>query len=468
MPLIARAQRQRLRRLAARVAHELFIARLRVESWRQRLLRPRAPRIAATACWTFPIYSQTFVHQEVVALARAGFQVRFLYSQLGPHNELAQACQDLWTLKRRVILDGELAAKDFARYRRRMPGKVDELIDRLAGASGMTREEIERHEHVHHAFSFTRAVEAWDADYLHGYFFYERTLFTFVASFLLDIPRGVTCYADHVLEDYALKVVPLHLKTCDVVIATSHRIRRELEAIYGGPIETALVKANAIDAFGFTSGLRPYTTGPLRLLCVSRLDPKKGIEYLVDAVRILRARGLAAEVDIVGAPDAHSAESQAHAATLRTKVADLRLEEAVRFAGRRDSTEVKGFLAAAHVFVAPFVELPNGDKDGIPTAVLEAMAAGMPIVATTAGSMEEIIETEREGLLVPQRDGLALANAVERVAKDGALGARLAAAATERARREFDVRTSELTFHERIRATIDRRRRALLDAKVRS
>ena len=92
------------------------------------------------------------------------------------------------------------------------------------------------HEHVLHAFSFTRAVEAWRADYLHSYFFYEQSLFTWVASSLLGLPRGVSCYADHVLDDYALKAIRLQLADAAVVVATSRRIRDELNHLHGTPL----------------------------------------------------------------------------------------------------------------------------------------------------------------------------------------------------------------------------------------
>jgi glycosyltransferase involved in cell wall biosynthesis len=165
-----------------------------------------------------------------------------------------------------------------------------------------------------------------------------------------------------------------------------------------------------------------------------------------------------AEARIVGAPDAHTAESQRYFEMLQAKVGAAGLDAVVRFEGRRTSDEVREYLEAAHVFVAPFVELPNGDKDGIPTAVLEAMAAGSAIVASTAGSIDEIIENGRDGLLVGQRDGAALAEAIARVAHDPDLAGRLGEAAAARARREFDVATSERAFHDRIRALVGRRR----------
>jgi glycosyltransferase involved in cell wall biosynthesis len=253
----------------------------------------------------------------------------------------------------------------------------------------------------------------------------------------------------------------LHLSTCNVVVATSRLIRAELESLHGGRLEAALVKPNAIDTSAFKAADRHRTSGePLRLLCVSRIDPKKGLEYLIDAVRLLKDQGVRVETRVFGAPDAHSPESLEYADALHQQVTRLGLQDVVHFAGRRDSREVQLALEQAHIFVAPSVELPNGDKDGIPTAVLEAMAAGCAIVTTNAGSVSEAIEHEREGLIVPQRDAAALAGAIERLAADEAFATALRAAASARARRDFDVARSEEIFHASVRGAIDARQMA--------
>ena len=459
-----------MKRAALGIAHELSLARLRVEAWLAASgKRPRPPRIMSSGVWTFPVYSQTFVHQEVLALARAGFPVRFLYEQLGPRAELAHTCDDLWPLKRRLLLHAATGAADLARFRRRMPAKVEALTQLIATAAGMRTEEVERHESFLQAFSYARAVEAWRADYLHSYFFYEQTLFALVASQLLDIPRGVSCYADHMLRDYPLKLVNLHLQTCDVVVATSRRIHAELETLHGAPLPQVVVKPNAIDTSGFRvkNGRSRAAGTPLRLLCVSRLDPKKGLEFLIDAMRVLTDRGVPVVAHVVGAPDTHSSESRDYAAALRVRAAGLGLTDAVRFAGRRTSREVRVFLDEADVFVAPFVDLPSGDKDGIPTAVLEAMAAGSVIVATDAGSIREMIDDGRQGLIVPQRDAAALAAAVHRLAGDPALAARLGSGAAARARLEFDIGRSETAFHDLVRRAVEARRRGRANSEGR-
>ena len=445
-----------------RLAHRWVLARLRAEArWSARPFARRQPRAAVTACWRFPIYSQTFVQQEVAALARGGFELRFFHAETGPRSELSHACAVLWGLRRRLVLHRLTGLRDLRHYQARMPQRVAQVLQRLGQACGMTHAQLLAQEHVLHAFSFTRFVEAWRADYVHSYFFYEQSLFAWVASALLELPRGVSCYADHLLQDYALKAVGLQLGDCSVVIATSRRIRGELEALHGAPLDSVLVKPNAIDTSSFAGrdGTARAQGAPLRLLSVCRLDPKKGLEYLIEAVRLLDAGGQAVALCLVGEADPHNAAAAAYAQGLKSASVELQARGAVRFLGQCDSVRIRQELQQADVFVAPFVELPNGDKDGIPTAVLEAMAAGCAIVATDAGSIPEIVEHDREALLVPQRDPAALAEAIGRLLREPETARRLAQGATARARAEFDVVRCEQPFHAAVRACVASPRR---------
>jgi colanic acid/amylovoran biosynthesis glycosyltransferase len=105
-------------------------------------------------------------------------------------------------------------------------------------------------------------VEAHRPEYLHSYFFYDRSLMALVAGYLLDIPRGVSCYADHLLKDYELKVVPLHSEQCNIIIVTSERIKQELSGIAPktDPLRI-LVKPNGIDTECFPRGWHTVSPG---------------------------------------------------------------------------------------------------------------------------------------------------------------------------------------------------------------
>jgi colanic acid/amylovoran biosynthesis glycosyltransferase len=439
---------------AAHRLHRFQQARLRYERMSSRLFGfRRRPRVASTACWEFPIYSQTFVYQELTALARHGFDVRFLYSKLNPRRYLPPEFSPVWRARRKLVLHDAVCERDYAHYFGRMPDRVDSLTAAICSASGISEETLRNHYHFKQAFAFTRTVEACQPDYLHSYFFYEGTLFTLFASWLLGIPRGVSCYADHMLDDYAMKLVPLHLEQCSLVIATSARIKRELIGIApNADPDRILVKPNAVDAKTFPSVVRPEPANgqPFHLVCVSRIEPKKGIIYLVDAVHYLAARNINVVVHILGGADDNDT-CRNYLVEVERRIEELEVGHAIRLEGRRQGAEVRQFLRQSHLFVAPFIETESGDKDGIPTALLEAMATGLPAVATDAGSITEVIRHGQDGVIVPQRDGHALGEAVASLLADSRRRGQMGREAAERIRRSFDIKVCEQAFHQRIR-----------------
>jgi glycosyltransferase involved in cell wall biosynthesis len=118
--------------------------------------------------------------------------------------------------------------------------------------------------------------------------------------------------------------------------------------------------------------------------------------------------------------------------------------------GVKQQHEFAPIAARSRIFVAPYVEVGSGDKDGIPTALLEAMSTGLPVVATDAGSITEAARDGVEALIVPQRDAAALADALQRLLTDRDLYVRMADAARARAVIEFDITVTERRLHERI------------------
>ena len=156
---------------------------------------------------------------------------------------------------------------------------------------------------------------------------------------------------------------------------------------------------------------------------VGRLDPVKGYDDLIGAVRVLKDRGTAVRCVIAGVgPD----ETR-----LRRLINELALQDDVRLLGLRD--DVASLLRAFDVAVMP------SHSEGSPLAIIEYMAAGLPIVATRAGGISELISDGEHGLLVDARDPAALADALERLLSDPALGARLGASAQARQLAEYDL-----------------------------
>lgn len=436
---------------------DAVLARLAAE----RAAAPTGKRLMASICGQFPIYSQTFVYQELVQLQKAGYEVRHAYSAELPRADLHEAFAALWPRRVRLEMDWHRNVADFAHYRQRFPDRVASLVRAIAEATGKGEAEITGHYDFVRGFSHARLVEAWQPHWLHSYFFYERSFYSLIAGWILQIPRGISSYADHLLADYDFKLVPLHLRTCEVVVATSARIKQELLGLAPDvDPDRILVKPNAIDAahFPFVERTPPAPGEPWRLVCVARLEPKKGQLHLVEAVAHLRRRdGVPVELHLIGEADRGNPASEEYARRIRELVGQLGLGAVVHFEGRQPQSEVRRFLERGHVWVAPFVETESGDKDGIPTALLEAMATGAAVVVTDAGSMLEVVTDGVDGLVVGQRDAAALATAIGGLLGDSARRSRLGRAAAGTVAKSFDVAVCEGRLHDRIASRLGSR-----------
>lgn len=155
------------------------------------------------------------------------------------------------------------------------------------------------------------------------------------------------------------------------------------------------------------------TDHEIHILSIGRLVEKKGLIYLLEAVYILKSKGHIVKCSIVGDGPLHQ--------SFLSYIRDHQLEKTVYFLGALPQKEIRPFYEKADLFVLPCIEAANGDKDGLPNVLIEALAVGLPVVTTPVSAIPELIEHEVTGLLVPEKDSDCLANAILRLKKDTTL-----------------------------------------------
>lgn len=168
-----------------------------------------------------------------------------------------------------------------------------------------------------------------------------------------------------------------------------------------------------------------------RVLCVASLTAKKGHAHLLDALALLTRRRPRVVLELVG--DGPERER------ILQRARELGLADRVRLLGARSAAEVSARLAEARVFALASMRMPSGRMDGIPVALMEAMAGGLPVVATRISGVPELVEDGVTGLLVEPGDAEGLAAAMARALEDDALAAALAGRARARVERSFDL-----------------------------
>ncbi len=193
-------------------------------------------------------------------------------------------------------------------------------------------------------------------------------------------------------------------------------------------------------AFPFTPGDAPAAirageqTAPTAavplVLSVGRLVPKKGLNDLISACQLLKARGVKFRCAIVGEGPLRG--------ELESQISALGLQHSVTLLGAMAHDRLVALYGQASVFALSPQVMEDGDRDGIPNVLAEAMAAGLPVVSTRVSGIPELVEDGHTGLLVGPKDPLALAAAVERLLNDPAQSQRLAQAARRKMEDSFE------------------------------
>lgn len=222
------------------------------------------------------------------------------------------------------------------------------------------------------------------------------------------------------------------LRLPDIVVVLS---RSELESwrqlVPGQPV---LHLPNAIDPRPYLGLERPPLAGrPLQLLYIGRLCREKGLYEALNGLRMAQVHGITAQLTIAGAgPDA---------AALRNKASQLGLERHVRFVGPVVGDAKPALLAQSDVLLLPSY------SEGLPYALLECMAAGMPAIVTPVGAIPDVVVEDQHGIFVPPRDVPSVARAIASLAADPGLVARMGAASRQRVAAAYSVQrlTEEFT-----------------------
>jgi glycosyltransferase involved in cell wall biosynthesis len=201
--------------------------------------------------------------------------------------------------------------------------------------------------------------------------------------------------------------------------------KRALES--GFPAEKLEVHAIGIDLREFRS--RDGAPSDKSILFVGRMVEKKGLAYLIDAMQIVAQRHPEARLRVVG-----TGPLQQECAALAEK-----LKAPVEFLGARSSSEVRRELRRAAVFCVPSVTARTGDSEGLPIVVLEAMAMGVPVVASRHAGIPEAVIDGETGLLTEEGRSAQIAAAICSFLEDEALAQRCARAAERRVRERFDL-----------------------------
>ena len=377
----------------------------------------------------YPRYSETFIVNEILAHEAAGLPIE-IFSIRPP---VDTHFQDLISQVRAPVhyLPTSLSkTNDFWRMiadaSRRHPTVASRLATML------------RHNPADVTAAVALADRAIDSEitHFHAHFATSAADVAWLAHQLTDIPFTLTAHAKDIFHEEVDKLaLAQKLRAAKATVTVSDFNVDFLTRNFGDAADRVVRIYNGLDLNHFpffTPGDREPT-----ILAVGRLVEKKGFDVLIDACSILAARNLAFRTYIIG--------DGPLSADLRQQASRLALQDHVEFLGPQPQEEVKTAISDAAVFAAPCVEGADGNRDGLPTVLLESMALGTPCVSTPVTGIPEAVIDGETGLLVPQRDPLALADALQRLILDAELRVKIADAARHHVEETFDIHRNTAT-----------------------
>ena len=370
----------------------------------------------------YPRYSETFIVNEILAHEAAGLDLT-IFALRPPVDTHFQELLARVRAPVHYILDSGKAREfwhELDSARTELKG-FDQGLEVTAGEDAST---------VYQAVRLARSAHNLGLDHFHAHFATSAASVVRLAARFAGISWSFTAHAKDIFhesvdpDDLARK-----LAAADAVITVSDYNVAFLQAKYGAEAAKVHRIYNGLDLNRFR--YRAPDVRPPRIVAVGRLVEKKGFDVLVEACALLKTDGYSFSCEIIGSGEKEAA--------LREQIERLDVGGLVGLKGPRPQADVVEHVQEAAVLAAPCVVGQDGNRDGLPTVLLEAMALGTPCVSTDVTGIPEVIRDGETGLCVPQHDAKALAEALARLLSDSDLRVRLASAARHLIEADFDI-----------------------------
>lgn len=361
----------------------------------------------------FPRRSETFVTDHVSELLARGCDVHVLaygaeshaWDRLEPLREALHGRlwdqglgKGKWYWMRTAV---RVLTRNLARARRRFFRAIGVLV-RSAGAIDLR-----------FPFVYDRALDLGPVDILHCHFGPNGRLGAHLKRLGLTRKLVVTFHGYDLFRDHS-EAKRRHLyapvfRQADLLLAVSANGRDQLLALGAPPGKTRIHHVGiALDRFSYRE--REGSPGSITLATTARLIEKKGIGYAIEAI------GQALTADPELQVRYHIAGDGPLRHELSTLARTCGVADRIHFHGPVPPPDVRAILERSDVFVLPSVTAADGDREGIPVALMEAMACGMPVIATEHSGIPELVDDGRSGRLVRERDVPALAESIRHLA----------------------------------------------------
>lgn len=278
------------------------------------------------------------------------------------------------------------------------------------------------------ACSFSLEMRRLGVQHVHAHFASHPAAAAFVIGRMADMPWSFTAHGSDLHREQAMLKEKVAEATFTVTISEYNR-NFILERVGTDYADKVKVIHCGVDLRKFKQV--QSENGPVQIICIGTLHEVKGQRYLLEACALLQERGIPFICNLVG--------DGADRKLLQDLAGALGISEHVVFHGACERERVWALLSQMHIAVAPSVPTSDGRREGIPVALMEAAACGLPLVASRLSGIPELVLDGENGYLADPGDVQALAQAIERIALSPPLGQQLGNAARRRMETDFNL-----------------------------
>jgi len=376
----------------------------------------------------YPVLSQTFCDAEMLELERRGHEIVLasLYPPKTPlrHEYLAKLQAPIRYAPSSHDLDKQ------ARKAKRLGLWPYALVQKHEEKYGAEYKAALR---ARNALFFVELFKRERVPHFHVHFANRAAHTAMFVKEISGIPFSITAHGQDFMSDLGSDELLRELcATAEFVGAETDYSRDMLAARCPESGEKIFRVYNGIDLTRFPAAqTKRHSMGPVRFLSTGRLIPFKGFDILIDACAQLQNRALNFACEIIGDGPLR--------AELEARVAQHKLQERIHFAGEQSQNYVLRALRNSDIFVLASAPDERGASDIFPTVIAEAMASERPVVSTTVAGIPELVANSKTGVLVPPDDASALADAMDKLAREENLRDDFGRAGRRRIEQEFTI-----------------------------
>jgi colanic acid/amylovoran biosynthesis glycosyltransferase len=378
----------------------------------------------------YPSLTMTFIYREVLALQAKGFNITIFSVWKPAKNKLSPETRSLMDNTHYLfpISWGQFFITHLAFFLKHSLKYISTFLFVMSRPGESWKNRRRTAGHFAEAVCIAQQVEKRDIKHLHAHFSHNAASIAMIIARLLNISFSFTAHNILFTDQIILKE---KIREARFIVSISEFTKQFITHLVPGVDHKIHIVHCGLSPANFSPPVSKSQNDAPLILFVAQLAERKGTPVLVEACKILVERKVPFQCVIIG--------DGPQWLLVKQQVEQYHLQNSFILTGALFQEQVKEYFNQADVFVIPCIRTATGDMDGIPVALMEAMAMEIATVSTYVSGIPELIDHEQNGLLIPEKDPLALADALQKLITDSTLRRQLGKNGREKILREFDI-----------------------------